>query len=78
MPAVTSGQGVDGYNTVVVNFEKYDGTLEEEYIKSGTTSTGRIDMIYQYDPDVHMFWPIFKQSITTNSLLANDYGYPVR
>ena len=32
VPAVTSGQGVDGYNTVVVNFEKYDGTLEEDYL----------------------------------------------
>lgn len=57
---------------------KTDGSLEEEYIKSGTTSLGRIDMIYQYDPDVHMFWPIFKQSITTNSMLFNDYGYPMQ
>ena len=58
--------------------KKTDGTLEEEYIKSGTTSTGRIDLIYQYDPDVHMFWPLFKMSLTPNSMLANDYGYPVR
>ena len=68
----------DGEGWTLYTSKKTDGTLEEEYIKSGTTSTGRIDMIYQYDPDVHMFWPIFKQSITTNSLLANDYGYPVR
>ena len=32
VPAVTSGQGVDGYNTVVVNFEKYDGTLDADYL----------------------------------------------
>ena len=68
----------DGTGWTLYTSKKTDGTLEEEYIKSGTTSTGRIDMIYQYDPDVHMFWPIFKQSITTNSMLGNDYGYPVR
>ena len=68
----------DGEGWTLYTSKKTDGTLEEEYIKNGTTSTGRIDMIFQYDPDVHMFWPIFKQSITTNSLLANDYGYPVR
>lgn len=68
----------EGTGWTLYTSTKTDGSLEEEYIKSGTTSLGRIDMIYQYDPDVHMFWPIFKQSITTNSMLFNDYGYPMQ
>lgn len=68
----------EGTGWTLYTSKKTDGSIEEEYIKTGTTAEGRIDLIYQYDPDVHMYWPIFKQSITTNSLLANDYGYPVR
>ena len=68
----------EGTGWTLFTSKKTDGSTEEEYIKSGTTATARIDMIYQYDPDVHMFWPLFKQSITTNSMLFNDYGYPVQ
>lgn len=68
----------EGAGWTLYTSKKTDGSTEEEYIKSGTTSTARIDMIYQYDPDVHMFWPLFKMSLTPNSMLANDYGYPVR
>ena len=68
----------EGTGWTLFTSKKTDGTTEEEYIKSGTTAVARIDMIYQYDPDVHMFWPLFKQSITTNSLLVNDYGYPMQ
>ena len=68
----------EGTGWTLFTSKKTDGTTEEEYIKSGTTAAARIDMIYQYDPDVHMFWPLFKQSITTNSLLVNDYGYPMQ
>ena len=68
----------EGTGWTLYTSKKTDGSTEEEYIKSGTTSTARIDMIYQYDPDVHMFWPLFKMSLTPNSMLANDYGYPVR
>ena len=68
----------EGAGWTLYTSKKTDGSTEEEYIKSGTISTARIDMIYQYDPDVHMFWPLFKMSLTPNSMLANDYGYPVR
>ena len=46
------------------------------YISESNLKTEKINALYDYDPDTHMFWPIFEKNLTdSQGSLVNDYGY---
>ena len=50
-------------------------TVDNKGVESGLYDD-RINGIYMADPEQHMFWPIFFDSITNSQgYLQNDYGY---
>ena len=62
--------------------EGSDWTVEDDYIfkadekKNTGMATARLEGLYYQDPEQHMFWPIFEDSlINSQGYLVNDYGY---
>ena len=56
--------------------------IEEAYLtkyddaKESGLHTGRIETIYRANPEQHMFWPIFNDTMTNSQgMIKNDYGY---
>lgn len=46
------------------------------YISESNLKTEKINALYDYDPDTHMYWPIFEKNLTdSQGSLVNDYGY---
>jgi hypothetical protein len=59
-----------GYELSAGYVNKYDDAKKTGFYKE------RIDGIYVGDPEQHMFWPIFNDTMTNSQgYIKNDYGY---
>ena len=55
---------------IVANYIKYDDKKKSDLYAE------KIENIYIADPESHMFWPLFNDTITNSQgYLVNDYGY---
>ena len=59
-----------GYELSAAYVTKFDDAKKSGFY------TERIDGIYYEDPEQHMFWPIFNDTMTNSQgVIKNDYGY---
>jgi hypothetical protein len=55
-------------------WEKVDNYLTDAKGKTKLDLTKKV--LYQNDPDTHMYWPIFENSVTNSQgYLKNDFGF---